>query len=88
MKATVIIVLCLLLSACTVKTEIRRLDDGYIVKSKRNALVVMTSKKTGEQFTIDNRNLWYLEMLLSGAVMGANNSIHVELDDLDAVEGD
>lgn len=72
-----IISLCLLFTACTVKTEIIRTEGGgYIVKSKRNALVVIK----GDAVMVDNRNLWYLEMLLSDMLAKSNNSIHVELD--------
>ena len=83
MKTVSVITLCLLLSACTVKTEIVRTDTGYEIKSKRNALVVVK----GDQVIVDNRNLWYLEMLLSDALARSNNSIHVELDNLDEKTG-
>ena len=88
-KATNVIALCLLFSACTVKTEIIRSGDSYIIKSKRNALVVVKDKKTGEQFMVDNRGKpWYLELVLSSIIADTKKSIHVELDDLDAIEGD
>ena len=79
-----IIIIGMFLSACTIKTEIRRTEDGYIIKSKRNALVVVK----GNQVMVDNRNFWYLEMLLSNALAQSKNSIHVELDNLDASKGD
>jgi hypothetical protein len=73
------------LPACTVTTEITRTEGGgYVVKSKRNALVVIK----GDQAVIDNRNHWYLEMLLSSALARSNNSIHVELENLDDKEED
>lgn len=88
MKIASVITLWLLLSACAVKTEIRPLEGGgYHVKSKRNALVVVKSKSTGEQFMIDNRGKsWYLELVLASIISGTKKSVHVELDDLDAVE--
>ena len=84
MRIFAIVILCCLLSACTVKTEIIRSDNGYIIKSKRNALVVIK----GNTVMVDNRNLWYLEMLLSNVLAKSNNSIHVELDNLDVAKGD
>ena len=88
MKIASVIALCLLLPACAVTTEIRPLEGGgYHVKSKRNALVVVKNKSTGEQFMVDNRGKpWYLELLLSSIITGTKKSVHVELDDLDAVE--
>lgn len=83
----IIIALCLLLPSCSVKTEIIRTDRGYEVKSKRNALVVVKDKATGDQFVIDNRNFWYLEVLLSSTIAKSSNSIHVELDNLDEETG-
>lgn len=78
-----IILVGLFLCSCAVKTEIIRSKDGYIIKSKRNALVVVK----GDYAMVDNRNLWYLEMLLSDALAKSNNSIHVELDNLDEEQG-
>ena len=86
MRVFSIIFLGLFLSACAVKTEIIKSDEGYIVKSKRNALVVVKNSKTGEQYMIDNRGKpWYLELVLSSIIADTKKSVHVELDDLDAV---
>lgn len=87
MKVFIVIIAGLFLSACAVKTEIIRTDTGYIVKSKRNALVVVKNRKTGEQFMIDNRGKpWYLELVLSSIIADTKKSVHVELDSLDATE--
>lgn len=79
-----IILLSIFLSACTVKTEVIRTNDGYIIKSKRNALVEVK----GDHVRVDNRNLWYLEMLLSDALAKTDNSIHIDLENLDDKEVD
>lgn len=85
---TVVVVACLL-SACTVKTEIIRSDNGYIVKSKHNALIVVKNKKTGEQYMIDNRGkAWWLELFVTSIIADTKKSVHVELDNLDAVKED
>ena len=89
MKAIGIIILSLLIPACTVKTEIIRKDSGYIVKSKRNAMVVVKNRKTGEQFMIDNRGKpSYLELILATIIGDTKKSAHVELENLDDKEVD
>ena len=89
LRISSVITLCLLLSACNVKTEIIRSGDSYTIKSKRNALVVFKNKSTGEQFMIDNRGKpWYLELVIAQLLGDTKKSVHVELDNLDATEVD
>ena len=87
MRLFAVIIAGLFLSACSVKTEITRVDEGYIVKSKHNALVIMKNKKTGEQVMIDLRGKpWWLELFVTSIIADTKKSVHVELDNLDATE--
>lgn len=87
MRVFAVIIIGLFLSACTVKTEIIKSDNGYIVKSKHDALVVVKNRNTGEQYMIDNRGKpWWLELFLTSIIADTKKSVHVELDNLDATE--
>lgn len=87
MRIFCIILSGLFLFSCAVKTEIIKSETGYIVKSKRNALIVVKNRKTGEQYMVDNRGKpWYLELVLSSIIADTKKSVHVELDNLDATE--